>query len=273
MTTIRELLTPYYATGEWANPEAKRKFELQFGLGDKLARDLESLGADPGGAYFNYCWRKHLGRHPFDKTAVHPDDVVGACAYLGFTDIEPLVDWAKKISPAMVGGMAERLALVDVLELTLPSYTTARTISFMELIEQFRANGANIASGAILHAKDNGYKLLNRADVQTVAMQFATRARPYVPESHDCDEFAGELVSLFDAAGFGDSAICYEEMTLMLPDGTLTGAHACCAAAFDDGTAALIEPQTGALYPMNAVWLGGGVNGMPDRNEIYWLEV
>lgn len=31
MTPIRDILAPYYATGEWANPAAERKFEMSFG--------------------------------------------------------------------------------------------------------------------------------------------------------------------------------------------------------------------------------------------------
>lgn len=275
MTTIREILKPYYAPGEWANPEAKRKFEMSFGgQGAALAAYLESLGAnDPGWALFNYTWRSHLGRHPFDKSAVHPDDVIGACAYLGFSDVEPLVDWVNSIRPGMVNGMAEKLALTGVRNFDIPGYDARPTMGFNEIVDAMKSSGANFASGAVLHATDDKYPGITQAELQRYMSECdPCRGMHWTAEKEDCDDFAEVFLAGLKARGYGNCRVCYVEMTLWTADDQCTGAHACNAIVFADGSARLIEPQSYALHPMNAVWLGGGINGTPVRNEIYWLE-
>ena len=274
MTSIREFLDPYDAPGEWANPAAKRKYEMSFGgQGASLAAYLESLGTtDPGWAFFNYTLRARLGRHPFDNSAVHPDDVIAACGYLGFTDVEPLVDWVNSIRSGVAGGMAEKLALNSTSIFELPAYSTRQTIQFNGIIDALKASGANIQSGAVLHATDDEYPGITQDELQRYIRECdPCRGMVWTPQVRDCDDFAQVFQAGLKARGYGNCRICYIEMTLWAADNQCTGAHACNAIVFADGTAMLIEPQNYTLYPMNAVWLGGGISGASVRNEIYWV--
>jgi hypothetical protein len=174
--------------------------------------------------------------------------------------------------PAIGRTRRQNAKLSDVRAFELRDYDSRPTMSFSELIEAMKASGANINSGAILHAGDDSYPGMSQDELAQYINTDPCAGMIWQPQKRDCDDFAEVFYSGLKARGYGNARVGYVEMTLWDGVNKCVGSHACDVIVFDNGLAKFIEPQTYQLYPLDAVWIGDGIGGSAVWNEIYWIK-
>lgn len=277
MTTLRDALAPYYSDPNqpFATPEARHKFELTF-LGSRLNSVMNTAASDNAGwAFFNFFWRRFDGRDAADiYSPVHPDTLLAAASALGFVDVEPFAAWIESIKGPMTGKV-QAISSGTSSAITLP-YDSMPDTTFGDIQADMLAAGS-FSENCVWHQLDDAYKLPSRADVELILANCPTSKMQYRANREDCDKYAQMFKAWLGYLGYGNIGVGYVEMTLIDSQGAVTGAHAVNSIRFveQDGSrkAMLIEPQANALHDFKTPWVGAGINGMPVRQEVYFVVV
>lgn len=274
---IREVLTPYYApdTMNFATAAAKYKFEESF-LAPNLMWTLQGLAKNHAGwDFFNSAWRRFAGIDAKDiYSHTHPDVILAFCESLGFTDVEPLIEWVEALKLPMEGKV-KALNEGNSSDVVMP-YETMPDITATEILELMRRDG-NVAENVVIRQLDDDYKLLSREDLSAILRACPAKKMIYRASRRDCEDFSYQMKAWLGYLGYGNVTLGICDMTLWDAQGGCTGAHSVNWVVYkdSDGTikTGLIEPQTNNLYALREAWLGNGINGPSVRNEIYWIEL
>jgi|GEM_PF-6650070 len=207
----------------------------------QLAQDLQEL-ADANPRWRFIVWL--IERAVMKRGMVFPDDLRAFLETLGLRTYEDLETWVN-----LVNGN-------ELLEVINPTFElTKADVYGVDEIKQIIKDQVNAESSLNFKFRDTMYYPFTERDLRKVLDLSPINKRRYVPEAHDCDDFASELKAWLSSKGYGNMALAYIEVN-RYSGGTRVGAHALNLAVLTGRRAVFIEPQTDKIYDPkdSSVW-------------------
>ena len=220
--TIKQILSAYYASNIF----------LQAISNAKLKRDFKTWGENnPGYEFIRQIVAKH--DHTF-----HPDSVVYICTLLNVYDLDDL----ELFLNAMVSvNIPEILSILDVeQDVYIRNMQKMANIDVGSRIQD-KIGLNNMTPHFRIALEDAEYQLVPEDQLVDIVMASPVHDYSYVPDSHDCDNYATEFRTWLSKQGYGNISIGYCEYEYSR-DGK-NYAHAINIALTDAGNVYLIEPQ------------------------------
>ena len=206
-----------------------------------VAVELRAMAVThPGWEFFNTLW-------------THPAEIAPAARAL---HLDTRAD-AARFADGMRDALGPRAYVLR--SLTAPRFdvdlSTLRTVDWLTVHQALAAHVPMRSDRLIEHA-DARYRLATRQQLEAIAAATAASRRPWVNETHDCDDFVRDFLGELARNGLGNLAVGFAGTTHYL-GGAMLGGHAVAIAVDADLRVWFIEPQTGKLHPPTTAWLGG----------------
>ena len=196
------------------------------------------------------------------KPEIHPDRLIQEILIpIGMTTGDQLIKWLEK---DWTGFNAQGYA--DILNPSVPDLGVMREISVYEARQTIRnITGIHPFN---LFEDDLVYRLIKPIMIQPTIIKNPAIRRPYVAESHDCDDFQNETVGWLSKWNYGNLIFGKRSDVMLYNKGVATYQHAITHILDDNNTLWMYDPQATHL-----IWKYGDVPPIENCDEIKILKM